>query len=117
MSNIVITDAGTTVVLACPFEEELRAGLTEITPHGFKPLAEPVRIGAKWLATCAKPGVASATKDQCKIERLGGNVFIRGPSQSAVLEVVDNLRIGGAKLMGSIEPVGEEWQAFCDAPI
>jgi hypothetical protein len=113
--DIVIHDAGTTVILKHSTKEGLLTGLEEIEPHGYRRLADPVQVGSMWIVTCSKPGAGSATKDNCTVERLGMSVFIRGPSESAVREAVDNLRTGGAKLV-SIEQIGNEWQAVCDAP-
>jgi hypothetical protein len=115
VGDITISDAGSTLVLSGPSEGKVLVALAEIERGGYRPLAPPVQVGRRWMATVARPAADAGTRDQCEVERLGHNVFIRGPSEPAVRDAFESLQLGGAVLR-SIERRGGEWILLCHAP-
>ena len=114
--SLTISDAGTSLMIRGATQDEVEAALQEREAQGYKRQGAPAQVGRAWIATCTKPGAAGATHEACRVERLGANVFITGPSENAVRQTVDNLVTGGARLISSIEKVGDQWNAVCDAP-
>jgi len=110
-----VSDAGTNVVVSGSAEDEVERAVHALEAQGYRAIAKAAKVGAKWIASLAKPGNASATASNCTTERVGRMVFVRGPTESAVREAVSHLEFGGAKLI-RIEEYGKEWQAVCDSP-
>jgi hypothetical protein len=114
--STITSDAGTCLMIRGETEEEVELALRVREEHGYKRQAPPAKVGKAWIATCAKPGLESATAADCKIERLGIQAIVRGPTERAVREAVDNLAVGGARLLAPIELFGKDWTAICEAP-
>ena len=110
-----ISDAGANVVVSGSAEHEVELAVRELEAKGYRAIAKATKVGAKWIASLAKPGNASATASNCTIERVGRTVFVRGPTESAVREAVSNLEFGGARLI-RIEDYSGGWQAVCESP-
>ena len=114
--SLTTSDAGTCLMIRGETQEEVEAALRAREAQGYRRQGPPAQVGKAWIATCTKPGAAGATHEACRVERLGGNVFITGPSEDAVRQTVAHLATGGAKLIGPVEKVGDQWSAVCDAP-
>jgi hypothetical protein len=121
--GVNVTDAGESIVIAGQDQDEVRAVLADHQARGFVKLADPVRVGARYMVSCAKPesgarAIAGAPPalPTCSIERVGLSVIVRGPTEAAVLEALRNLATGGARLVAAPECLRGEWTAVCDAP-
>ena len=114
--GVKVTDAGGNLLISGSAEGAVLRTVMEYEAQGFSRAAPtPTRVGATWVAVVEKPGVASLTRaHHCTQERLGRSVFIRGPTEEAVRDAVSNLGLGGGKLIGAIEQLGDEWQALVE---
>jgi hypothetical protein len=122
VSEAKVTDAGWALIVSGGSEEAARIALLQHEARGYRRLGEPVRVGARWIASLGKPGETltmadgSEERPKCMIERQGLTLFVRGPSKEAVQDAVSNLRTGGVALVAPIEQLAGEWTAICSSP-
>jgi hypothetical protein len=123
--SVKVTDSGATLLLSGPTEESVRIEILAREQHGSRLVGAPGRVGARWFATITKPGTprppegvseTEGAAPRCKIERLGLQVVVRGPTEEAVHEAIENLLIGGAKVLAPPELARGEWSAVLYAP-
>jgi hypothetical protein len=95
-----------------PEKNAVEGALVALARPGGHVLAPPAPLGNGWVATFVK---AETLANQCSIERAGFQFIVRGRSRAAVEAKVADLAARGAKPIGSIEHVGGDWLAVCDA--
>ena len=75
-------------------------------------LASPItQVSKNCMATCEHPKVAMSG---CKVQSLGYQRIVTGPSREAVDAMVDELVRFGAALVGAIQLQNGVWTAVCD---
>jgi hypothetical protein len=112
LRRVKISDAGEHLMITAAEKNAVAAALEALARRGQRVLAPPAPMGNSWVAACEK---AEAIANRCTVERMGFQVVVRGPGRAAVEAKVSDLVGRGAKLEGSIEHVGGEWVAVCDA--
>jgi hypothetical protein len=119
-----VTDSGATLLIAGDSEDAVRLEVATRQRDGCRLVGAPARVGSRWFATITKQADVSfsrtpdgrAERIECSIERLGLQVVVRGPTEEAVRDAIDNLALGGARLIAAPECLRGEWTAVLDAP-
>ena len=112
LRRVRISDAGEHLMIAGAEKSAVEAALEALARRGQRVLAPPAPMGNNWVAACEKAEVIAA---RCSVERAGFQFVIRGPTQAAVEAKVADFVARGAQRIGSVENVGGEWVAVCDA--
>jgi hypothetical protein len=122
--EVKVTDSGATLLLSGPTEASVRIEILSREQQGSRMIGAPGRVGSRWFATITKPGAPrppdgvpeGAAAPRCTLERLGLQVVVRGPTEAAVLDAIENLLTGGAKVLAPPESSRGEWSAVLYAP-
>ncbi|HEX7055006.1 MAG TPA: hypothetical protein VF211_13855 [Burkholderiales bacterium] len=106
-----ISDAGSHFIISGGTREAVAATLARLAAEGAKVLAEPTRVGARWIATCEN---RRATM-RVNVEKLGLKTLVSGPTREAVEAKVRELLQYGARLEQAPECVDGVWTAVCES--
>jgi hypothetical protein len=106
-----VSDAGSHFIISGGTKQSVAAVLERFAAEGTKILAEPARVGNKWMATCENTRAAHSVS----VEKLGLKSMISGPTREAVEAKVRELLQYGARLEQDVECIDGVWTAVCEA--
>jgi len=91
LDNVDVHDAGEHLVVTGASEEFVNYVLAELQRDGASVTQKAVRVGSKWVGMVINPALAL-----CSLERIGYELWIRGPSESAIMTRSHEFRERGA---------------------
>ena len=106
-----ILDAGANLIISGTSRASVQKALDELAGSGARLISPITQVSTKWMATCEHPKVAMSG---CKVQSLGYQRIITGPSREAVAAKVDELVRFGAVRVGEIQLQNGVWTAVCD---
>ena len=106
-----ILDAGANLIISGTSRASVQKALDELAGSGARLISPITQVSNKWMATCEHPKVAMSG---CKVQSLGYQRIITGPSREAVAAKVDELVRFGAVRVGEIQLQNGVWTAVCD---
>lgn len=109
LDKVDVQDAGDKIILSSEDEATLRYVIEEMKKEGARGASGPTRVGHKWIASFEHPGIA-----QCKIETIGFEIIIEGPTEGSVLARSEGFRDRGALIVRGPEQDGEVWKLYLD---
>jgi hypothetical protein len=111
LQGVKVTRAGTQLTLSAADATICANALRFYVKRGARVVANVTWNGEQFVARCDERDPPGGS---CKVERLGYQIVITGESEQAVRDQIQALAIGGIKLMGPIDRIGENWVAVCD---
>jgi class 3 adenylate cyclase len=106
-----VLDAGANLIISGPSRESVQKKLDELAQTGARLISPIEQMGNKWMATCEHPKVAMSG---CKVQSIGSQRIITGPSEAAVAEKLDELVRFGARPLSPVRSVSGVWTVVCD---
>lgn len=106
-----VLDAGANLIISGPSRASVQKALDDLAGKGALLISPITQVSNKWMATCEHPKVAMSG---CKVQSLGYQRIISGPSRAAVAAKVEELVRFGAVLVGEIQASNGVWTAVCD---
>jgi hypothetical protein len=106
-----VLDAGANLIVSGTSRESVQKKLDELAAEGLRLISPISQQGNKWMATCEHP---KAGASQCKVQSIGSQRIITGPTREAVAGKLDELVRFGAKPLSPVRSVGGTWTAVCD---
>jgi len=91
LDSVDVHDAGENLILTGATEEIVNYVLREMQKEGALNVKKAERVGSKWVGSLTNPALAL-----CSVEHVGYVIWIRGPSESAVLTKSHEFRERGA---------------------
>ena len=107
---VTISDVGTHYLIAGPTRPSVEQAIEGLVRKGCEVVAPASQVGAKWLASCARPRLGSV-----KVENLGLKRVVSGPSREVVDAKVRELLDIGARLVQEAELHDGVWTAVCES--
>jgi hypothetical protein len=112
MNPVKIVKVGGNLLIIGSDKAEVEAASRAASEKGVRLLSKVELMGRNWAVTCEDPDEQAK---QCHIVKVGLQAMIKGPTQQAVKEKVDELIREGAKLLSApSEATGGGWVAVCD---
>ncbi|HMH19941.1 MAG TPA: hypothetical protein VK572_17530 [Burkholderiales bacterium] len=109
LDKVDVHDAGDKIILSCQDEVTLKYAVEEMRKEGAQGIQVPVKVGSKWIASFEHPHLR-----QCKIEKIGFEIIIAGPSAEIVFARSEGFRDRGALIVRGPEKDGELWKLYMD---
>lgn len=106
-----VLDAGANLIISGPSRQSMQQKLDELAQAGAKLISPINQMGNKWMATCEHPTAGSSV---CKVQSMGSQRIITGPSPEAVSAKLEELVRFGAKPLSPVRNVSGTWTAVCD---
>jgi class 3 adenylate cyclase len=106
-----VLDAGANLIISGTSRASVQKALDDLAGGGARLISPITQVSNKWMATCEHPKVAMSG---CKVQSLGYQRIVTGPSREAVAAKVDELVRFGAVLVGAIQLQNGVWTAVCD---
>jgi len=106
-----VLDAGANLIISGPSRASVQKALDELAGSGARLISPITQVSNKWMASCEHPQVAMSG---CKVQSLGYQRIITGPSREAVAAKVEELVRFGAVLVSGIQVANGVWTAVCD---
>lgn len=106
-----VLDAGANLIISGPSRASVQKALDDLAGKGALLISPITQVSNKWMATCEHPKVAISG---CKVQSLGYQRIISGPSREAVAAKVEEFVRFGAVLIGEIQASNGVWTAVCD---
>jgi len=106
-----VHDAGAHLMISAASRESVEAALRQFLAQGASVVTPTGQMGGKWFAACTHP---AKSRVACKVETVGFQRVVTGPTRQAVADRVADLVSYGDKLVGDIEEVDGTWTAICD---
>jgi len=106
-----VLDAGANLIISGPSREGVQKKLDELAQTGARLISPIEQMGNKWMATCEHPKVAMSG---CKVQSIGSQRIITGPSEAAVAGKLDELVRFGARPLSPVRNVSGVWTVVCD---
>jgi hypothetical protein len=107
LDNVDVHDAGENLVVTGKSEEFVNYVLAELQKDGASISQKAVKVGSKWVGMVANPALAL-----CSLERIGYELWIRGPSESAIVTRSHEFRERGAIVVKPPHQENGQW-AMC----
>jgi len=109
---VKVMKMGGHLVIVGSDKEAVQAAASEAVARGIKLLSGVELMGRKWAVTCEDP---TESERQCLVIKVGLQLMIKGPTEQAVGQKVQELLRNGSKLVRSpSEATGGGWVAVCD---
>ena len=109
LDNVDVHDAGDKIILSSPDEATLMYVLDELRKDGARGIQVPTKVGRKWIASFEHPALA-----QCKVEKIGFEIVIEGPTEGSVLARSEEYREKGALITRGPEIEDGAWKVYLD---
>jgi hypothetical protein len=109
LDKVDVQDAGDKIILTSEDEATLRQVIEEMKKEGARGANGPTRVGRKWVASFDHPHLA-----QCKIEKIGFQIIIEGPSEASVMARSEGFRECGALVVRGPEQEDGVWKLYLD---
>jgi len=110
---VKVMKMGGHLVIVGSDKEAVQAAASEAAARGIKLLSGVELMGRKWAVTCEDP--AEGEKQQCVVIKVGFQLMVKGPTEQAVGQKVQELLRNGSKLVKPpSEATGGGWVAVCD---
>ena len=109
LDKVDVHDAGDKIILSSEEEATLRYVVDEMRKEGARGIQAPVKVGSKWIASFEHPHLA-----QCKIERIGFEIIITGPSERGVTARSHEFRERGAIVVRGPEQEDGVWRLYLE---
>jgi hypothetical protein len=106
-----ISDAGTHFIISGTRRESVATALAGLAAEGANVLAEPTKVGARWMATCENRRAAA----RVSVEMFGLKAIVSGATREAVEAKVRELLQYGARLEQELECIDGVWTAVCES--
>ncbi len=106
-----VLDAGTNLIISGTSRASVQKALDSLAGNGARLISPITQVSNKWMATCEHPKIALSA---CKVQSLGHQRIITGPTREAVAAKVDELVRFGAVLVSAIQLQNGVWTAVCD---
>jgi class 3 adenylate cyclase len=105
-----ISDVGTHYLISGPTRPSVERAIDGLVKSGCELVSPISQVGAKWLASCARPRLGSV-----RVETLGLKRVVSGPSREVVEAKLRELLDMGARLVQEVELHGGLWTAVCES--
>ena len=105
-----IFDTGTHYMVSGYSEAAVNEAVQKLVQKGGRLIAPLARVGAKWMASVANPGLSV----EARVEELGFTRMITGSTRESVELKVRDLVDRGAKLVQAPELADGVWTAVCE---
>ncbi|HEY6239661.1 MAG TPA: hypothetical protein VIW78_02360 [Burkholderiales bacterium] len=109
LDKVDVHDAGDKIILSSPDEATLRYVVEEMRKEGAAGIQAPVKVGHKWIASFEHPDLR-----RCKIEKIGFQIIIEGPTEGSVLARSQGFRERGALIVRGPEMEDGLWRLYLD---
>jgi hypothetical protein len=109
LDKVDVHEAGDKIILSSEDEATLRYVVEEMRKEGARGAQEPVKVGQKWIASVDHPYLF-----QCKIEKIGFQIVIEGPTEGSVLARSEGFRARGALVVRGPEQEDGVWKLYLD---
>jgi hypothetical protein len=106
-----VLDAGANLIISGTSRASVQKALDTLAENGARLISPITQVSSKWMATCEHPKVALSA---CKVQSLGHQRIITGPTSEAVAAKVNELARFGAVLVSAIRLQNGVWTAVCD---
>jgi hypothetical protein len=106
-----VHDAGAHLMISAATRDSVEAALRRFVAEGSSIVTPVGLVGGKWLAACTHP---ARSRVECKVENVGLQRVVTGPTRQAVADKVADLVAYGDRQLGEIEEVDGTWTAICD---
>ena len=112
MEAVKVMKMGGHLVIVGSDKEAVQAAASEAAARGIKLLSGVELMGRKWAVTCEDP---AENEKQCVVIKVGLQLMVKGPTEQAVEQKVQELLRSGSKLVKPpSEATGGGWVAVCD---
>ncbi|MBI2959321.1 MAG: hypothetical protein HYY28_03335, partial [Betaproteobacteria bacterium] len=91
LDGVDVHDGGENLILTGATEEIVNYLLAEMQKEGASNVKKAVKVGSKWVGSISNPALGL-----CSVEHVGYVIWIRGPSESAIVTKSHELRERGA---------------------
>ncbi|MBI4290610.1 MAG: hypothetical protein HY661_03930 [Betaproteobacteria bacterium] len=105
LDGVDVHDAGENLILTGATEEIVNYVLSEMQKEGALNVKKAVKVGSKWVGSTSNPALAL-----CSVEHVGYVIWIRGPSESAILTRSHEFRERGALVASPPRQDGDQWE-------
>jgi len=109
LDKVDVHDAGDKIILSSEDEATLKYVIEEMKKEGAREAHGPTKVGHKWIASFEHPGLA-----QCRVEKIGFQIVIEGPTEGAVLARSHGFRERGALIERGPEREDGVWKLYLD---
>ena len=109
LDKVDVRDAGDRIILSSKDEATLKYVVEEMRKEGARGLQTPVKVGQEWIASFEHPALW-----QCKIEKIGFEIIIEGPSESSVMGRSQGFRERGAQIVRGPALEDGVWKLYLD---
>jgi hypothetical protein len=109
LDNVDVHDAGDKIILSSEDEATLKYVVEEIRQEGAQGVQAPVKVGSKWVASFEHPALS-----QCKVEKIGFQIVIAGPTEGSVLARSGEFRERGALIVRGPDKEDGAWKLYLD---
>ena len=106
-----VLDAGANLIISGTSRASVQKALDTLAKNGARLISPITQVSSKWMATCEHPKIALSA---CKVQSLGHQRIVTGPTSEAVAAKVDELVRFGAVLVSAIRLQNGVWTAVCD---
>lgn len=131
MDAVKIADAGSHLVISGPDRDTVQAALAGCVTKGARMIAEPARLGSKWIASCEKPperadrqAPGAVTEDiaeaavlkAVKVANAGSHLILTATDKAMLEQALQYYIKRGAQVISAIASLGNQWIATCGNP-
>ena len=109
LDKVDVHEAGDKIILSCDDEATLAYVVEEMRKEGASGVQKPTKVGQRWITSFDHPGMA-----ECKIERIGFQIIIEGPTEGSVLARSEGFRARGALIERGPEQEDGVWKLYLD---
>jgi hypothetical protein len=109
LDRVDVHDAGDKIILASDDEATLAYVVEEMKKEGARGIQTPVKVGHRWIASFEHPDSVN-----CRIEKNGFEIIIKGPTESGVLARSHGFKERGALVVRGPELEDGEWKLYLD---
>jgi hypothetical protein len=109
LDKVDVRDAGDKIILSSDDEATLKYVVEEMKKEGARGVQAPVKVGHKWIASFEHPELA-----QCKVERIGFEIIIEGPTEGSVTARSHEFRERGALIVRGPEIEDGVWKIYLE---
>lgn len=111
-ASVKVEDAGTKLIVTGKEKVAVERALHLLAAHGGGAATPVAPFGNGWIGSCANPQAEA----QCSIERIGLQIVVSGPSDTAIREKLRELQVGGAKVVCETQLIDGKYVLVCEMP-
>jgi len=131
LDAVTIADAGSHLVISGTNRDAVQAALNRCVTQGARTIAEPTRLGSKWIASCEKPPESAERKapgavladtteaavlKAVKVANAGSHLILTATDKAMLEQALQYYVKRGAKVKSGVASLGNQWVATCHNP-